>query len=462
MLARARQAWWQVLPLGPTGYGNSPYQCFSAFAGNPLLISPELLARAGILNAADLAAIEFKLNPIAYEDVIPFKSRLIAKAWENFQVRNIAEWRPRFEEFCHESSGWLDDYALFMALKKVHGGVSWQCWPKPLMTRNRNALDKARIELQAMIGQHQFEQFLFHQQWQTLREYAHQQGVRLIGDLPIFVAMDSVDVWSHPELFSLDEQLRPVSVAGVPPDYFSATGQLWGNPLYAWDAHRKDGYSWWIARLKAALQQVDLIRLDHFRGFEAYWEIPSSSATAETGRWVPGPGAQFFELTRAALGGLPLIAENLGVITADVESLRTHLGLPGMRILQFAFGGAREDRFLPHHYDRNTVVYTGTHDNDTTMGWYCSLKPTEVRFLRRYVPGTDEDVAWDLIRVAWASVADTAIVPLQDVLSLGTEARMNFPGRPSGNWQWRVASDMITEKLLDKLGELTAVYQRCL
>jgi len=321
-------------------------------------------------------------------------------------------------------------------------------------------LQRAGQHLAEPMQLHRFRQFLFYHQWEALKVYAHGRGIRLIGDVPIFVASDSADVWTNPELFLLDERRRPAVLSGVPPDYFSATGQLWGNPLYDWEAHRSTSYAWWTARLRAALKQVDLIRLDHFRGFEAYWEVPAHSPTAEVGRWVKGPGAELFRVLRDALGRLPLIAEDLGVITPEVQNLRRQFNLPGMCILQFAFGGAREDRFLPHRQERNTVVYTGTHDNDTTHGWNQSLAESERHFFRSYAPSTDGDVAWDLIRMAWASVADYAIAPLQDVLSLGTQARMNLPGYPSGNWRWRFRAELLTDDLLDRLARFTELYER--
>jgi 4-alpha-glucanotransferase len=459
-LVAARQTWWQILPLGPTGYGDSPYQCFSAFAGNPYLLSPEALVRDGLLRRDDLADVSFPDGRADYGPVIRFKVAMLARAWENFQAGAGGHLRPAFEEFCERRAAWLDDFALFMALKDAHGGVSWSVWPEEYVLREPEALRQARRELAPAVGQHKFRQFLFFRQWGELRGYAHSRGVRLIGDIPIFVSSDSADVWAHPGLFQLDAHRRPRVVAGVPPDYFSATGQLWGNPLYDWDALKRTGYAWWIERMLATLAQVDLVRLDHFRGFEAYWEIPAGMPTAQIGRWVEGPGADFLEALRDALGGLPLIAEDLGVITPEVEALRDRFGLPGMRILQFAFGGAAEDRFLPHNYERNTVVYTGTHDNDTTRGWFARLSTREAAFLRRYAPYAETDVAWELIRLAWGSVADTAVAPLQDVLSLGTEARMNLPGRPSGNWGWRFTAGMLTDAVLGRLADLTEVYSR--
>ncbi len=459
-LVRTRQTWWQVLPLGPTGYGDSPYQAFSAFAGNPYLVSPELLLRDGLLRHDDLAGTSFPEHHVHYGPVIQFKVAVLNRAWESFRGGAAAHLRGPFEEFCGHRAGWLNDYSLFMALKDAHGGADWPEWEEDLVLRRPAALERARNDLGDAVGRHQFRQFLFFRQWGDLKRHANARGIRLIGDIPIFVSGDSADVWARPELFQLDERRRPRVVAGVPPDYFSATGQLWGNPLYDWEALQRTGYRWWADRILATLEQVDLIRLDHFRGFEAHWEIPAGMPTAQLGRWVKGPGADLFQTLRRTLGGLPLIAEDLGVITPEVEELRDRFELPGMRILQFAFGGASEDRFLPHNYDRNTVVYTGTHDNDTTHGWFTTLSGQEATFLRRYAPYVEHDVAWELIRLAWGSVADTAIAPLQDVLSLGTEARMNLPGRPWGNWGWRFTPQMLTDAALGRLTNVTEVYSR--
>lgn len=459
-LARARQSWWQILPLGPTGYGDSPYAAFSAFAGNTNLISPELLVREGLVNAGDLAAGHWPADHVEYGRIIAYKAGLTAQAWDNFRAGRGQVLRSAFEEFCTHEAGWLDDFALFVALKEAQGGVSWHDWPEDLVLRKAAALQQARQQLAEAMELHRFRQFLFYRQWRALRQYARQRGIRLIGDVPIFVADDSTDVWTNPELFLLDQRRRPAVVSGVPPDYFSNTGQLWGNPLYNWEVHERSGYAWWMARLGAALGQVDRIRLDHFRGFEAYWEVPAGQATAERGRWVKGPGTDFLRVLRDKLGGLPIIAEDLGVITPEVRELRLHFNLPGMRILQFAFGGAAERRFLPHRHERNTVVYTGTHDNDTTRGWFDTLTSDEVRFLRRYAPGVEKDISWGLIRMAWMSTADYAITPLQDVLNLGSEARMNRPGQPVGNWRWRFRADRLPEALLDRLAELTEIYER--
>jgi 4-alpha-glucanotransferase len=461
-LGRARQAWWQVLPLGPTGFGDSPYQSFSAFAGNPYLVSPEFLVRDGLLEARDLEGAHFPAERVDYGPVIEFKRRLLGRAWEKFRAGLAPTLKQPFETFSTREARWLDDYALYMALKEAHGGAGWLTWSEGLLRRQPQALADARKRLANSIGLHKLGQFLFYRQWQNVVAHAHGKKIKLIGDCPIFVAADSADVWANPDLFQLDEKRQPKAVAGVPPDYFSSTGQLWGNPLYDWDALRRTGYAWWIARIKATLAQVDVIRLDHFRGFDAYWEVPAGNPTAEIGRWVKAPGAELFEAVRAALGGtLPLIAEDLGLITPEVEALRDRFNLPGMRILQFAFGGASEHRFLPHNYERNTVVYTGTHDNDTTVGWFQTLRDHERHYLRRYAPQAEHEGAWGLLRLAWASVADYALAPLQDVLNLGNEARMNWPGRPSGNWTWRFTQEMLRDDLLDRLADLTDVYWRC-
>ncbi|HUS14092.1 MAG TPA: 4-alpha-glucanotransferase [Chloroflexia bacterium] len=459
-LVRAGQKWWQVLPLGPTGYGDSPYQCFSAFAGNPYLVSPDALVQDGLITGADIGTPSFPEDRVDFGPVIKFKVALLTRAWERFRHGAAAQLKGPFEAFCAEAAEWLDDYGLFMALKDAHGGGSWLEWPLPLKRRDEATLAKAKTDLADSIQQHKFRQFLFFRAWRALKAHANAQGVRLIGDIPIFVSSDSSDVWAHPEIFLLDEQRQPVAVAGVPPDYFSKTGQLWGNPLYNWERLKETGYAWWAARFRATLAQVDVVRLDHFRGFVAYWRIPAGMPTAEIGEWETGPGAEFLTGVRKALGGLPIIAEDLGIITPEVDGLREKFGLPGMRILQFAFGGATEDRFLPHTYEHNCVVYTGTHDNDTTRGWYQSATEAERDFCRRYLARDGSDVTWDLIRLAWSSVANLAVAPMQDVLDLGTEARMNLPGRPGGNWSWRFRASAVTPQLVGRLAELTALYAR--
>jgi 4-alpha-glucanotransferase len=458
-LVRAKQSWWQILPLGVTGYGDSPYQCYSAFAGNPVLISPELLVRDGLLVKADLDALRFEPGSVDYTKVIPTKAAMLDKAWNQFRGGAAPTLRGPFDKFVHQNESWLADFATYMALKDAHGGETWQKWPAPLRLRQAAALANARTQHADRIGRHQFLQFLFLRQWSALKEYARAKGVKVIGDAPIFVAGDSADVWANPELFLLDKTGRQTVDAGVPPDYFSATGQLWGNPIYDWAALKKTGYVWWIARLKMNLTQVDLVRLDHFRGFAAAWHVPSGSATAVLGKWVPGPGADLFHAVKKALGGLPLIAEDLGMITKDVDDLRDSFGLPGMRILQFAFSDPN-NKYLPHNYDYNSVAYTGTHDNDTTRGWYANLNETDRDFVRRYVARDGSDVAWDMIRLAWGSTADLAIAPMQDVLDLGTDARMNTPSKPDGNWRWRMADGAFHERLIERLAEMTVLFGR--
>jgi 4-alpha-glucanotransferase len=459
-LAAAGQSLWQVLPLGPTGYGDSPYQSFCSLAGNPYLVSPEALLEDGLVERADLeAAPPFPADRVDYGRVIEFKVGLLDRAFRRFPSA-APVLRDAFAHFAAAHAHWLEDFALFMALKDAHGGRGWTSWDRALVRRDAGALAAARERLSDAVDAHRFRQFAFFRQWEGVRARARSAGIAIVGDLPIFVAHDSSDVWAHPELFHLDSTGMPTVVAGVPPDYFSATGQLWGNPLYRWVAHAHGGYAWWTARVRAALELVDIVRLDHFRGFEAYWEVPADAPTAERGRWVKGPEDAFFEALRAGLGGLPLIAEDLGVVTPEMEALRDRFGLPGMRVLQFAFGAGRDDPFLPHRHVRNTVVYTGTHDNDTARGWYATAPEAERDYFRRYAGRDGSDVAWDMIRLAFGSVADTAIVPLQDVLDLGSEARMNLPGRASGNWGWRVLGTQLTEAVGDRLLDLAATYGR--
>jgi 4-alpha-glucanotransferase len=459
-LVRAKQSWWQMLPLAPPGAGDSPYQAFSAFAGNPLLVSPDDLVADGLLPRSAVAGADLPAGRVDYPKAMAFKAHLLTQAWERFRAGPHAGLKGAFEAFAAREADWLDDFALFMAVKEGRPDGSWTDWPAELVRREPAALGRARQELADTIGRIRFTQFLFFRQLDALRAHAKDRGVRLIGDLPIFISADSADVWAHPELFQLDESRRPTVVAGVPPDYFSTTGQLWGNPHYDWDAMRRTRFAWWVARIKAALRQADLVRIDHFRGFEASWEVPADQTTALNGRWVPGPAAELFETLRAELGGLPFIAEDLGVITPQVDALRERFGLPGMRIVQFAFGGAVEQRFLPHTYDHNCAVYTGTHDNDTTRGWYEQLTDQERANYHRYAPEAKADPVGALMRLAWGSVADLAVAPLQDVLELGSEHRMNVPGTPTGNWAWRYPAEQLTAARLDRLGELTETYGR--
>jgi 4-alpha-glucanotransferase len=460
-LARAEQTWWQMLPVGQTGYGDSPYQSPSTFAGNLNLISPERLAEEQLASQQTLSECEMPGGPVYFEEVVPRKRNLIRRAWERFRAGEAGHLRAGFDSFRTENQWWLEEFSIFAAIKDSFGGEAWWRWPQPLAFHDANELKTLSAKLAEEIEIHQFGQFLFFQQWKQLREHASKAGVRLIGDLPIYVALDSVEVWAHPELFLLDERRAPTVVGGVPPDYFSATGQLWGNPIYNWEALRKTGYSWWIQRLKAALQLFDLIRLDHFRGIEAYWAVPGGDVTSENGQWMPGPRAELLQALRDALGGLPIIAEDLGFITLQVDALRQEFGLPGMRILQFAFGGAVEQRFLPHRFDSNLVIYTGTHDNDTTRGWYEKLTPAEHENYHRYIPDAKHDPVRALIRLAWSSVGEIALVPLQDLLGLGSEARMNTPGTATGNWRWRMGDPPANnEGWVGWLAELTETYER--
>jgi 4-alpha-glucanotransferase len=462
-LVRADQSWWQTLPLGPTGYGDSPYQSMSSFAGNPYLISPELLIHDGLLKKDDVADAHFPAGVVDFSTVIPFKIKLLELAWHNFRRSGSAALKAEHDRFIQEQAGWLEDYTLFMALKDSFRGRSWHDWPTELIDRDPAALNLVRRNLAESVKQHRFRQFLFYKQWLALKAHANKQGLRLIGDVPIFVASDSSDVWANPDLFLLDEERQPTVVAGVPPDYFSPTGQRWGNPLYDWEMHKETGYTWWIKRLKATLAQVDLVRLDHFRGFEDAWHIAADAPTAEAGEWVPGPRADFFRFIEKGLGGLPLIAEDLGEITPGVRRLRDQFNLPGMRILQFAFGHQPENIFLPHNYVPNTVVYTGTHDNDTTRGWFDNLSHHDKQFIWRYMNRShidSQEISWELIRMAWSSVADYAIVPLQDLLNLDSSARMNMPGREDGNWHWRITPDQPVEQALQGLRDLTWLYNR--
>jgi 4-alpha-glucanotransferase len=457
-LHEAGQHWWQGLPLGPTGYGDSPYQCLSSFAGNELLISPDGLITDELLHAADCAGQAFSPSVVEYEKVVPFKVRMLETAWSRFSAGARPDLRPAYERFCQAHGLWLDDYALFRALKARYHGAGYLEWPVELVRRTPAALIRARQQLTNQIELVRFAQFLLARQAERLEQHAHDRGVRLIGDLPFFVSPDSSDVWANPDLFLLGKEHRPTVVAGVPPDYFSADGQLWGNPVYDWDAVRRRGYRWCVERLRALLAQVNVIRLDHFRAFAAAWYVPADASTAQTGQWVPGPGAEFFRAVEKELGTLPFIAEDLGLITPDVIALREEFRLPGMRVLQFAFDGKADNPYLPHNYAANTVVYTGTHDNPTTRGWYEELSDEQQQTVWSYLGcsgGAASEVAPALLRRAWDSVAALAIAPLQDLLNLGNEARMNVPGRAEGNWRWRSTEDMLSTRAFEWLRDLT-------
>ncbi len=461
ILATCGSTLWQVLPLGPTGYGDSPYQCLSAFAGNPYLVSPDMLLAEGLLDANDLANLPyFSQDRVDYGAIIPFKIRLLNQAYDHFQQQARDSLKISFANFSDKEAHWLNDFARFMAIKESQGGKSWSEWPSAYRTRTAKSLQEFRQAHKRDIERHAFRQFLFFRQWDQLRAHAQQKGVQIIGDIPLFVAHDSADVWANPELFFLTDEGEPTVVAGVPPDYFSPTGQRWGNPIYRWDMHTDNGYSWWLDRLRAVLATVDIVRLDHFRGFAGYWEIPAEEETAVIGRWVPAPGNDFFNNVLESLGDLPIIAEDLGEITPDVIELRDRFQLPGMKILVFAFGGDGNHEFLPHNLPVNSVVYTSTHDNDTVHGWYeiCDSKTRD--FARQYLACDGHDIAWDLIRAAWSSVAVISVAAMQDILSLGNEARMNYPGEAGGNWGWRLSeNDLHNAYWQKRLAQMNRLYR---
>ena len=460
-LAESGCSLWQVLPLGPTGYGDSPYQCFSAFAGNPYLISPDLLLQDDLIHTNDLVnRPEFSEDYVDFGRLIPWKLGVLDRAYIRFEQDPPAGIRSAFEKFIVSQSEWLDDFAIFMALKEAHHGDPWPTWQPELRDRHPVYIKQFIEENQSAIERQKFRHFLFFRQWKSLLNYAHKHSIQIIGDIPIFVAHDSADVWAHRNLFYLDKKGMPTVVAGVPPDYFSPTGQLWGNPLYDWKKHKEEEYTWWLARLSSVLEMVDIVRLDHFRGFSAYWEIPGDAETAENGRWVPAPGMDFLERVKRELGDLPIIAEDLGVITPDVEQLRDYFELPGMKILQFAFAGGPADPFLPHNYPQYCVVYTGTHDNDTALGWYERVDEQEKAFYRRYLDRSGNNISWDLIRACWSSVAVFSLAPIQDFLELDNQARMNYPGNPSGNWTWRMNSGHLSDDLAKRIKEVNYLYLR--
>ena len=462
-LHEAGQSWWQALPLGPTGYGDSPYQPLSSFASNGLLISPELLVKDGLLHADACERPSFPKDFVDYGAVIQFKQRLLDSTWSNFIAGKRQDLVTAYEMFCHRQAHWLEDYALFRALKQKFRGISYLDWPAELVGRIPTAIAQARQELSQLMDKVRFAQFLIFEQARRLKDYAHSRGVGLIGDLPFFVSPDSSDVWSHPELFLLDKEYRPRFVAGVPPDYFSEDGQLWGNPIYDWDALRQTGFRFYIDRLRALLAHVDVIRLDHFRAFAAAWHIPAEAKTARTGCWIRGPGVEFFRAVQKEVGFLPFIAEDLGVITPDVCALRDAFCIPGTKVLQFAFDGNPGNPHLPKNYSTNTVVYTGTHDNNTTRGWFEALPDAERRHVWSYLnraEGDSNEITGELLRSAWSSVAALAIAPLQDLLNLGAEARMNLPGSTEAHWRWRCTEEMLHGPIFRRLRDLTATSNR--
>jgi 4-alpha-glucanotransferase len=460
-LASAKQTLWQTLPLGPTSYGNSPYSSLSAFAGNHFMISIDKLVNWGLLAENQITIPHFESKyQVDFDLMSKFKMELFEIAYNNF--KNIqGDLKKEYNKFCIENSDWLDDYALFMAAKKAHNYKIWTEWEKDLVKREN--LDIYFEKYADGVGLHKFLQFAFFKQWMELKHYANQKNIKIIGDIPIFVAYDSADVWANKKFFTIDGEGKQITVAGVPPDYFSETGQLWGNPLYNWDEMKKDNFSWWKQRIANLLKAVDIIRIDHFRGFEAFWEIPAGSPNAIKGRWVKAPGKELFQAIKDEFGDLPIIAEDLGVITPEVEELRDSFGLPGMKVLQFAFGKDGEKKFLPHNYIQNCVVYTGTHDNDTTKGFFDSEKEKGTgvfEHAKKYLNFSGENIVYELIRIAYASVANTVLIPMQDILNLGSEHRMNFPGKASGNWGWRFTWYQVPSNLPSKLADLIELYER--
>ena len=462
-LKKANQKLWQIFPLGPTGYGDSPYQCFSTFAGNPYLIDFDLLIEQNLLTEEDLKDVNFGENEeyIDYGAIYNQKYPLLRKAYENFKANGNKELKEKLETFKAENSSWLDDYSLYISLKNHFNGLPWNEWEDDIRTRKEAAINKYKAELADEIEYNNFIQFLFFTQWNNVKKYANDNGIKIIGDIPIFVAVDSSDAWANPEIFLFDPELKPVKVAGVPPDYFSATGQLWGNPLYDWDRLKELNYKWWVDRVKANLSTCDIIRIDHFRGFDEYWAVPYGDKTAENGTWCPGPRTDLFNAIKNELGELPIIAEDLGTMTQGVIDLREATGFPGMKILGFAFDSKEENDYLPHTYTKNCVVYTGTHDNDTLIGWFTKANEDDKQFARNYLNSrSDNEIHWDAIRGAWSSVANMAIAPIQDFLGLGSEARINTPGLASGNWQWRLKEGVLTDELAERIAKLTKVYSR--
>jgi len=459
-LAASRLGLWQVLPLSPPGLGNSPYSAISAFAANPLLVSLERLAERGWIGADQLKTLPAGAGRIDFDAVKALKMPLLQRAAQNFLERGNGD-RERFEAFKRDHAWWLDDFVLFDVMRQVHAGATWSEWPTELARREPEGLKKFGLEYQRELEVERAIQFAFFEQWRALRRYCAQRGIRIVGDVAIFVNYDSADVWRHPELFYLDDAMQPTVVAGVPPDAFSETGQRWGNPLYRWDSCKATGYEWWVQRMSWALKTCDIVRLDHFRGFESYWEIPAEEPTAVHGRWVPGPADDLFEVLRARLGDLPFIAEDLGLITPEVHALRKRLDVPGMKVLQFGFGDPGAHIYLPQNFEPNCVVYTGTHDNDTTPGWWeNSASEEERQHAAAYMGQPSDGMHWAFIRAALSSVAQLAIIPLQDVLGLGSEARMNTPSLSNGNWCWRFSRGALTAALAGKLAELSDLSDR--
>jgi 4-alpha-glucanotransferase len=462
-LVECGQKLWQVFPLGPTGYGDSPYQSFSTFAGNPLLIDLELLQKEGLLSQNDLDRIPtYDQKNIDFGSLIEIKYELLSLAFQHYKTTDKS-FMKECDIFCEENKDWLDDYALFMGVKEYHGGKLWTKWEKDIAFREEGAVKKWKEKLEYRVNFQKFLQYTFYKQWKNLKEYTNGKGIKIIGDIPIFIAYDSSDLWANKKYFSVNKKGKLETVAGVPPDYFSATGQLWGNPLYKWNEMEKDNFSWWQRRIKKTLEVVDIIRIDHFRGLDAYWEVPGDATTAQKGKWIKAPGKKIFEVIKNELGDLPIIAEDLGVITESVEELRDHFGFPGMKILQFAFGEEGDNNFLPHNYINNCVVFTGSHDNDTTKGFFANEKKNKTgiyEWAQRYLNYHGRHITFELIRTAYASVANMVIIPMQDILELGTEARMNFPGKLGGNWTWRFEWDQVNKSIPLTYKGMTEMYDR--
>ena len=460
-LIAAGQKYWQILPLGPTGYGDSPYQSFSTFAGNPYFIDLEAFIKEGLLTEQECEECDWggSESYVDYEKIYQSRFKLLKKAYRNYDCTQDSE----FGEFVRSNGFWLEDYCLYMAIKNDQGGMGWTQWPGELKNRQPGALQEARVKLADEIGFYRFQQYWFYKQWHALKAYANSNGVKIIGDVPIYVAFDSADTWSNPLLFQFDEENQPIAVAGCPPDGFSATGQLWGNPLYSWEYHRSTEYSWWIQRLSHSMELYDVVRIDHFRGFDEYYSIPFGDKTAEFGHWEKGPGLELFKALNEKIENLEVIAEDLGFLTESVLQLVKDTGYPGMKVLQFAFDGSEDSAYLPHKYDKNCVVYTGTHDNETTRGWYERLYGHDLEFARTYTGCEDkglEECVWGLIRTAISSVADLAVIPLQDYLFLGNEARMNEPSTFGNNWKWRMTRGQLNGGLIEKIRRLSRLYGR--
>jgi len=452
---------WQILPLNPTGFSDSPYQGLSTFAGNPFFINLDLLVEAGLLDLEDiLVARPFPDRWVDYGGMRKYKVEKLALAFANFQKSINHALSLEFQEFQNLNQGWLPDYTTFMAIRMENRQKSWKDWPVPLKKRLRKDLLAYQRDNAIEISKHAFYQFLIFKQWDELKSYTNQKGISIIGDLPIYLGFDSADVWANPHLFLLDKELNPLAVAGVPPDFFSASGQLWGNPLYDWERHKRDGFQWWLDRIKETLKHVDLIRLDHFRGFSGYWQVPAGSKSAALGEWKAGPGSNLFKAIRSEIHNLPFIAEDLGVITPDVTALRNEFNLPGMKVLQFAFGSDANNAYLPHHYPANCAAYTGTHDNEPSRSWFKTLPDHEKRFCLNYVSGSANQIAHAMIRVIWQSPAMSAIAPMQDFLQLGKSARMNLPASTQGNWRWRMTGDQMTKSLAQWMKAINITYGR--